>query len=359
MSFLILPAALSARAVLATSHRLVRRAQTQKGFTLIELMVSLGLGLVISIAAIAIFLPSIQLARAQRSTNQVNETALFALDHLSRQLRSSGYVDWMSSDLLKQNLSPLGGLAAQTNPVCMQSPLSSAYCTPPFVGVRALHGCSGAYTNAGALLDYRCAAVSNTAASLTVAYQALAPAKAAIADPADRLSVASLEQGFANTTGFAGDCTGSNTRGSSAVVPGDLAVNRYYLDTLTQRLMCRGNGNSAALPLAHNVEQFTVRYGVAQATPPAGVGGFVSQTLLGGYMSATEVEAQNLWNQISVAEVCLLVRGEVGSARSQAGGSIFNDCLGTPITLADGRLRRTYRTLVDLRSTKQVATALN
>jgi acetolactate synthase-1/2/3 large subunit len=61
---------------------------------------------------------------------------------------------------------------------------------------------------------------------------------------------------------------GATADNSLADPPGDVVMNRYYLDTLTLQLMCVGNGNpDAPIRIASNVEQFQVQYALPQMNP--------------------------------------------------------------------------------------------
>ncbi|QDX22836.1 hypothetical protein FP568_17325 [Pandoraea pnomenusa] len=70
------------------------RAHRMMGFTLLEWVLAMPLGLLIVMAAIAIYLAGLRLWRAQAERYDVNERAMFALTQLSRAVAMAGYRNW-------------------------------------------------------------------------------------------------------------------------------------------------------------------------------------------------------------------------------------------------------------------------
>lgn len=68
-------------------YSIVRNIQTQQGFTLIELMVSLILGLLISAAVIQVFITSQRVDRVQSAGSEIQNSAVFGLQSIEQQLR--------------------------------------------------------------------------------------------------------------------------------------------------------------------------------------------------------------------------------------------------------------------------------
>lgn len=64
--------------------------KSQYGFTLIELIVSLGLGLLIAAAATQLFVTNVQGFNAQRGISDVQDNGRFALDFINRDVRQAG-----------------------------------------------------------------------------------------------------------------------------------------------------------------------------------------------------------------------------------------------------------------------------
>ncbi|WP_150627646.1 PilW family protein [Pandoraea captiosa] len=82
---------------MTTLHRRVRRATPMRdanGFTLLEWLIAMPLGLLIVMAATAIYLAGIRLWRVQAERYDVNERAIFALTQLARAVGMAGYRNW-------------------------------------------------------------------------------------------------------------------------------------------------------------------------------------------------------------------------------------------------------------------------
>lgn len=71
----------------------VKRASHEQGFTLVELMVALVLGLLVLGMVITAYLGNTQASRFQNGVLRVQENGRFAIDMLSRTMRMAGYDD--------------------------------------------------------------------------------------------------------------------------------------------------------------------------------------------------------------------------------------------------------------------------
>ena len=67
------------------------RMKSSRGFTLVELMVGLAVGLVVSVIAISVFVSSRTLHSVNTSSNRMGENSRLAFDLLHRDLRSAGF----------------------------------------------------------------------------------------------------------------------------------------------------------------------------------------------------------------------------------------------------------------------------
>lgn len=63
----------------------------QRGFTIVELMVAILIGLILMLAVSKAYLSGLGTQRAQTDVTRLNETARFAFDLLSREARKAGY----------------------------------------------------------------------------------------------------------------------------------------------------------------------------------------------------------------------------------------------------------------------------
>ena len=88
-----------------------------QGFTLVELMVGLAVGLFVSLAAISVFVSTRSLQTVSSSETRMNENARLALDILHQDLRSAGFqgCHQRTADPVVSLLVSSGGLFLDTN----------------------------------------------------------------------------------------------------------------------------------------------------------------------------------------------------------------------------------------------------
>ena len=86
------------------------------GFTLVELMVSMGIGMVILAAVTTTFMSQTRIYNAQEQINEMQQNARGALDILSRELKMAGY---------KPNGGGFNGVTYSTTQLRVQADLNS------------------------------------------------------------------------------------------------------------------------------------------------------------------------------------------------------------------------------------------
>lgn len=100
-----------------------------KGFTLVELMISLVLGLLISAAALQIFYTSSVNSRRQEASSQIQDNAIFGFSQIQQHLRRTNYGAKSTgafSEFFMNHLTPQGGvvLTAPNGVVTVTNPLT-------------------------------------------------------------------------------------------------------------------------------------------------------------------------------------------------------------------------------------------
>lgn len=333
--------------------------KTQSGISLVELMVSMAVGLIISAGAAALFANTILSTRTLNSASQVNEQGLQVSGMLTRHMRMTGYVDWLSSTRM------FGAMGNADNAPAYN--LQSGQTTTPFQIAFAaqlaqaanslpasLSGCDANYSTPTSLVTTACTMDTTATSALTVAYQ--------VRSNPDNNSAPSVTNTFSNSVGMSGDCNNQNPGvwPLSSGGGGLFAVNRFYLraspvstaltgEPVLYDLMCLGNGSTVPQPLSSNIEQFVVAYGIAQA------GGVSNDLQVGSYLTAAEITAANAWGQVIAIRTCLLVAGERNSSVN-AGASGRNDCVGNAINFGnERRLRQVFIATVSLRNQTHTA----
>jgi type IV pilus assembly protein PilW len=308
----------------------------QSGFSLIELLVAITIGLVIVSAALVAYLGSSEAGRTASAQSRMNEDAQAALDILSQQIRMAG----------NNPKQPGYTLATPRNPI-----------TNTF----SLRGCGTTFSNAKPVGATPAAADINALTcpagtgqnSIAVTYEA------------DRYNT------IPTSTGVPTDCVGrslpaqtasvvqitSATTTAASNVTFYEADNRFYIDTSatisSPALYCFGNGSgSTPQPLVENIEDLQLSYGTATATGGNGT--------VAGYLSASQIETDNTvvnlptarerWARVVTVRICVVARSEQAVAPDSASAQYIK-CDGTLETSPpDRRLRRAYFTTVTLRN---------
>jgi type IV pilus assembly protein PilW len=340
-----------------THLRKARCARASQGATLIELMVALTIGLMITGAVLAAYQGASSADKTAEAQSRMNEDAQAALGILVQQLRMAGN----NPDQPNRVDSATATLSSRRNPVYTPTPTYAGYATVPAsfaVSAFAIRGCDGVFGNVQTASDIdhlSCAPGASTA-----------PNAIAVSYEADRFNAVptSVANGSLPT-----DCLGKPLATITATVPTlsgavlaptevhyAVADNRFYIDSWgsVPSLNCKGNGiDSIAQALVENIEDLQFSYGVTGSTPA--VAGRVA-----GYLTASELATDAAlallandaarWQKVVTVRVCIVARSQdpvVASALSAR----YIKCDGSLETAPpDLRLRHAYSTTVVLRN---------
>ncbi len=308
----------------------------QRGLSLIELLISMVIGLLLMISIVSTYLGASTAGRVADAQSRMNDDAQAALGVLAQQLRMAG-------DNPKQ---PNYTAAVPRNPVFGP-------------GTFAIRGCDGSFSdvttaaNIGALT---CAG-GGAPHAVAVSYEAnrfnTVPTIPPASSPTDCLGQ-SLPQ-----IDVAGMLVWNGAASVATAISYTVADNRFYVGTTTvgsvdtPSLFCKGNGG-AAQAMVENVEDLQLRYGVAAvATAPP--------LTVAGYLTATDVSALGLgtedlrWGKVATVRVCVVVRS-TNPIVADADSARYIPCFPTAaqetsgIAAPDLRMRRAYSTTVVLRN---------
>lgn len=265
---------------------------SQHGLSLIELMVALTLGLMITSSLGYILLGSRSTYRTQDASARVQDTGRFALEFIGRQLRSAGRVD----------ITPLA-----SDPRTKQVGLPENW-TP----IAGTHGAMAVGDDGVAVNPNGAVSINGGTRqtdTLTLQYQ-------------------ETDQGGNSPQ----DCNGAAV--ALTAIPGGggnygTISNTIALDGDNLELECTGNGGGGAQPISEGVEDLKIRYAEA-ATP-----------------SVFNTAPGNPANVVAV-QVCIMVRsldnGVVNTPQQ------IRDCAGNLYIPNDTRLRRTFTSVFTLRN---------
>lgn len=321
------------------SSRATFSASRQDGLSLVELMVAMTIGLVVTLALISAYLSAMKTSRVSEVQARMNEDAQAALEILAQHIRMAG-----------------------NNPVQPGRP-STAPRNPAFgVNDFAIRGCDGGFSNVS---------TATSIANLTCASPgAGVPGALAVSYEADQFNTLPLSNGVTPT-----DCMGNGltaltdtgvamssyqsagaTQTVSTNVTYYVADNRFYVATPTgttvPSLYCRGSGGGSGQPMVENIEDLTFDFGLGPATGDLdNVNGYLDAAGISsaGALAALTNDAAR-WARVMTVRVCVVVRSESAVAEN-ASSSQYVGCDGSLVSnINDRRLRRAYSTTVVLRN---------
>lgn len=344
-------------------HSIKKRASL--GFSLIELMISLTIGLIITIAALSAYLGSSTASKVGDAHARMNEDAQAALTVLAQQIRLAGANPAQSgrtTAYLKNPIYPtayLGGNATAYpgTGTITYAPSTYTYALANNTPTYAIRGCDGTFSNVTGtttinLKDLTCGGTSTLPDSIGVSYEA------------------DIYNTVKTSASLPSDCVGSKIDTVTITLPAGnsptsvtttVADNRFYIykptsgsSTGIPSLYCKGNG-STTQPLVENIEDLQLTYGTVSASTTG------TTATVAGYLTANEIEnnsalktaipsSANRWGRVLTVRICVVVRSESPIAQADESTAYYK-CDGTlDSTQTDRRLRRAYSTTVVLRN---------
>ena len=295
----------------------------QRGRTLLELMISISIGLVVIGAVFVVYLGTTASSRQSSANNRISEDAAIAMAILGNNLRMAGY-------------SPPRALFSPGS--ALVDGVKAVVPDRHYVGP-AIRGC-----------DFGFSSAANVAFDLITCNPSSSPGPAAF--------VVRYEGDSFNTIPISGnpsDClTNGITANTVSTYDGTsykLVESRFSVDTSasngTPELYCAGSGGAAPFtrqPLMQFVENMAISYGIAEDNLGGNVVRYVSQTQLDAITPGT---TDSLWARVVSVKLCLVLRSET---RDQNGGGNYIDCAGNSVASPNGFIRRSFTSVFALRN---------
>lgn len=327
-----------------TSHkRAASSLEKSRGFTLVELMVSMALSMVIVIAASYLYLSTRETQRTLQEKAYAFESARFALDAIGHDIENAGFYPEIRSQTGTAMPNSLQ-VEEYTNPVTASPPI--AYDTPVF-GCQATRYLPLAATQA-------CGAQSSNtvdADGLVVNYYTNDALGLDIGNRADCLRQDSANDPNNSARRNAAHATPSTAANTFLLPKRPLFVsNRYSLQPISMNiegqsistfsLGCNGNGKSPAdntyQPMVSGIDQMRFYF-------------LVSSSGSSRFRRANDVGTAD-WPNVAAVRVCLLARS-LQPARLQGSTSYsITDCDGTSTAFTDGISRRVFSQVFTLKN---------
>jgi type IV pilus assembly protein PilW len=251
--------------------------QEQRGHTLLELSISVALGLIIVVAMVSLYRGQRFSFERAAETARLHEAAATALDLIGQQMQMAGFAS--ASNSLTGNLPTLFG-CTKGRPV-------------------------------GADNAPSCETLTSRSDGVLVRYAA------------DTVST------WPSSSGSPTDCLGQNSSGEQI-------TNRFYArassSTVEPELYCEGSGKpGTGQPLVEGIERLKIDYWLNDAS----------------FAVDANAIARDRWPLVVAVDLCVLVRGELGSG---AGRPRYTDCEGTLVVSSDGRIRQAFWRRIALRN---------
>lgn len=299
----------------------------QFGRTLIELMISITIGLVIVVAILAVYSSSSSTGRQSEAGTRMSEDAAIAMNYMGNYIRMAGFSFPQVNSL--DNVSMVNGQTVK-NP---QTNLEKA-------GIR---GCDNGFSNVTTAANASLLTCNTTPTGFGGAIAIRFEGDALNTSPAGGVATDCLNTAVAVPTASDYD----------PVINYTLVDSRFYVTqnatSASPELSCRGNGGAGATPtppqpIMQYVESMTFAYGIAND---------VSSRQITRYLNATQIDAlgglnvdQN-WLRVLSVRVCLVMRSQTPE---QNAGTTYIDCAGNAVASPGGFLRRAFTSVVALRN---------
>lgn len=327
------------------NYKIRIRAQ---GFTLVELMVAVTIGLFLTAAVASLYVSNAISFKTQDEGSRLQESVRGAFDTMGYHIRQAGFVEVATDNNYVRTLTDPSNSTFYARTVADQNDQLSRFFGAPAAQyhtgtdlIHGLSGCKGQYSSTSfATFPWNCTTAGPSA--ITLSYQAQ---PSTMANPAVVRAVQPDNDtlgAYNATTGAGGDCGGQDVNGVAAVPQGPLAINRFYVDTTSNRLMCLGNGAPGTpKPIAEGVEDMLILYGI---TPTVVSVTIQNDGFVGRYVTADKVTD---WSDVLSIRVCLQF---VSLKKVTPSSILYTNCAGTPVTATDGKIRQISRATFSLRN---------
>ncbi len=307
----------------------------QAGVSLIELMISITIGMVVLGAILAVYSATSSTGRQSEAATRMSEDAAVAMNYMAGYIRMAGYSKPLVN--LTQNCVQIGG-ATKCN---VDSNFAGA----------SVFGCDKGFSNptVAANANSTIALACNSAASTATS------------------AISIRFEGDVYNTGASGssptDCLGQGvTANTAAEYVADTGVVTYYplvesrfyvkagSSSGVNELMCGGSGtgtNFVAQPVMQYVESLNFVYGIATDSSSQSANRYLTQTQLDADATTLGITTEDSWKRVVSVKICMVMRSE---APDQNGSGSYVDCSGTVVASGDKYLRRAFRSVVSLRN---------
>ena len=322
------------------------QASRQQGRTLLELMISITIGLVVLGAVSVVYLATTATSRQSLSTSRMSEDAAIIMNMLGNNLRMAGYST-------PRTLVSMGSALVAGRKVSIPDRNFTGY---------AIRGCdfgfSSAVTTTTTFENLACSTTEGLPAAFAVRYEG------------DVFNTFPVNKGSSNVDGDPSDCLSAGIEkddplkgaASSDYMPGTFYPQveaRFSIATSasngTLELYCAGSGGAGnrftRQPLMQFVESMVINYGIADDSISGNVVRYIKQTDLDALAGTVAAH----WSRVVNVKLCIVMRSDkpdINQIKDKVTGKypFFIDCKGDSVESADGYLRRSFTSVFTLRN---------
>lgn len=334
----------------------------QRGLSLIELMVAMLIGLVITGAVIQVFISNKSTFVMQDAMSHLQENGRFAVQYLAAEIRPAGI--GMGVRLADENICVVATASSNAEWNAMNRPIWGLRVTGSgnygAVGTDQVHLFSnddcGAFLTAGEFFE----PVSNANIKVTEYCPSMLKDRAVMVMDMQKAVILRINNSpnanaapvtlnhSAGSNSRDADCGGFKFSAISFSSPARVVGFNHKIFYVAETGRTGGSGQpvralfvrdvvqAQAVEVVEGVESMRVSYGLASASS-AGVQ---------DYLTAPEVEAASRWDEVRSVKVDLLLVSDERAPGAQTQSLTFD---GEAVT-ADGRLRQVFHTVVALRN---------
>jgi type IV pilus assembly protein PilW len=281
-----------------------RRRQAMLGFTLVELMVSVAIGLILLLFLSSLYFNSRSSSRLNDDNARMQEDGRYAMGLIGRNLMQAGF-GYMQT-----------GNSTDFPPADLKS-----------LGLQGLMGCTDGFAEPMTAIPPTCAAAGSSAFMTSYTSEPYDASKSDI-------------------SGAGTDCSGTPAVGAT-VDKGGIVINRFYVGP-NKTLYCKGNAGAEPQPILSNVEKMLVTYGIDTESKYAPLLSTTDAAIAG----ADEYNGSNNkagWDRVVTATVCLEIRS-ANKVVTTGAGQTYLKCDGSSFTSHDGLLRTVMTRVFTLRN---------
>ncbi|MDM0039474.1 PilW family protein [Variovorax sp. J22G21] len=328
----------------------MNRLSRQRGLTLIELLISITIGLLLAAAASYLFVATNRISSVVETKSQQQESAAIVLDIIGRDLKNAGFypADFPTTTVSSKFQGTYANVVSATVVAYNQGIFG---CTGGQFDV-ATGGCPTPVTSEPDSLVINYFSADNFSTN-------------GVGTRRDCLSQSVELATFGGSTynqARAGSATGSTDTVDLPLFISNaysLGANTTYTvnngQTVTTRsFLCAGNGPNANpyQPLVSGITQLRFRYGVAEASTLESPARFYTATAVSALPSVDiNGDIKTGWQRVVAVQVCVLSKTLDAAARQTASGS-YVDCDGTTVnyTTTDRAIYRQQTRIFGIRN---------